>query len=37
MYTLIVGTETVKQMIKNMNPMEATGCDNIPRKRIRMT
>ena len=30
----VVDTETVMQMIKNINPRKATGCDNIPGKLI---
>ena len=32
----VVDTETVMQMIKNINPRKATGCDNIPGKLIRI-
>ena len=31
-----VDTDTVMQMIKNINPRKATGCDNIPGKLIRI-
>ena len=32
----VVDTDTMMQMIKNINPRKATGCDNIPGKLIRI-
>ena len=32
----VVDTETVMQMIKNINHRKVTGCDNIPGKLIRI-